>query len=144
MIASRSMVVRTGIQLASPLAVIVAIYLFFAGHNQPGGGFAAGLVLGAVIALRTVVGLSRPRHPVRLLAVGGVVAGAVAIAPMFGGGLLLDQAIGEWEVPVLGTVKVGTALAFDLGVSLVVVGLVAAVLVALGADELGRPGVQPS
>ena len=55
MIAERSIVVRTGIQLAGPLAAVVAAYLFFAGHNQPGGGFAAGLVLGAVVALRMLV-----------------------------------------------------------------------------------------
>ena len=144
MIAQRSMVVRTGIQLASPLAVVVAAYLFFAGHNQPGGGFAAGLVLGAVVALRTVVGLSRPRRPGRLLAAGGVVAGIVAVAPVVGGGLLLDQVVVEGELPVLGTVKAGSALVFDLGVAMIVVGLVAAVLVALEADDLARSsGARP-
>ena len=144
MIAERSMVVRTGIQLASPLAVMVAAYLFFAGHNQPGGGFAAGLVLGAVVALRTVVGLSYPRSPGRLLAAGGVVAGIVAVAPVFGGGLLLDQVVVEGEFPVLGKVKVGSALLFDLGVAMIVVGLVAAVLVALEAADLARSaGARP-
>lgn len=144
MIAERSMVVRTGIQLASPIAVVVAAYLFFAGHNQPGGGFAAGLVLGAVVALRTVVGLSHPRRPGRLLGAGGVVAGVVAVAPLVGGGLLLDQVVVEGEVPVLGKVKAGTALVFDLGVAMIVVGLVVAVLVALDAADLARSaGARP-
>ena len=52
MIAPRSPIVCLGVGVVGPLAVLVALYLFFAGHNQPGGGFAAGLVLGALVALR--------------------------------------------------------------------------------------------
>lgn len=137
MIASRSMVVRTGIQLAGPLAVVVGLYLFFVGHNQPGGGFAAGLVFGAVVALRAVAGLPTPRRPLRLMALGGVIAGLVALAPLAAGNTLLDMVVVEGDVPVLGTVKAGSALVFDLGVTLIVVGLLVAVLDALGVAELG-------
>ena len=136
MIADRSMVLQTGVRLASPLAVVVATYLFFAGHNAPGGGFAAGLVLGAVVALRAVAGLRRPRRPTRLLAAGGVIVGAVALAPLLGGDTLLDQVVVERDLPVLGVVKSGSALVFDLGVTSIVVGMVVAVLTALGVDEL--------
>jgi multicomponent Na+:H+ antiporter subunit A len=136
MIAERSMVVRTGIQLASPLAAVVAAYLFFAGHNQPGGGFAAGLVLGAVVALRMVVGLSHPRRPTHLLVAGGLVVGLAAFLPVLGGGILLDQVVVEGRLPVVGSIKTGSALVFDLGVTLIVVGLVSTVLLALRADEL--------
>jgi multicomponent Na+:H+ antiporter subunit A len=138
MIAGRSMVVQTGVQLASPLAVVVALFLFFAGHNQPGGGFAAGLVLGAVVALRMVVGLPTFGAPVTLLAVGGVITGLVALAPIVAGEVVLDQVIVETNFPLLGKVKAGTALVFDLGVTLVVVGLMAAVLDALGAARIGE------
>jgi len=144
MIAERSVVIRTGVQLASPLAVVVAAYLFFAGHNQPGGGFAAGLVLGAVVALRTVVGLAEPRHARRLMAAGGIIAGLVAFAPLLVGEELLDQVVVTSDVPLLGTVKSGSALVFDLGVTLIVVGLVTTVLRALGADELASNREIPS
>jgi multicomponent Na+:H+ antiporter subunit A len=143
MIASRSPIVRLGVQAAGPLALVVAVYLFFAGHNQPGGGFAAGLVLGAVVALRTVAGFQRPTRAVGLLAAGGLLAGAVALAPVVGGEVLLDQVVVKASVPVLGTVKAGTALLFDLGVSLVVVGLVVAVLEGLGAVDLARAAGPP-
>lgn len=136
MIAERSVVIRTGVELASPLAVVVAVYLFFAGHNQPGGGFSAGLVLGAVAALRIIVGLWCPRRPMVLLAAGGVIAGLVALAPVLIGEELLDQIVISGEFQLLGTVKTGSALLFDLGVTLIVVGLVLSVLVALGADDL--------
>jgi multicomponent Na+:H+ antiporter subunit A len=137
MIAARSLIVRTGVQLATPLAVVVAVYLFFAGHNRPGGGFAAGLVLGAVLALRMVVGLRAPGRPLRIIAIGGVIVGAVAVWPLVFGELLVDQVVVDFEVPLLGKIKAGSALVFDLGVTLVVVGFVAAVLRALGAADLG-------
>ena len=65
MIRGRSPVARAAIRAASPLAMLVGAYLFFAGHNRPGGGFAAGLVVGAVVALRMIVGLPRPRDATR-------------------------------------------------------------------------------
>lgn len=137
MMASRSMVIRSGIRVASPLAVIVGVYLFFAGHNQPGGGFASGLVFGAVVALRLVAGLSTPQHPVRLMAFGGVTAGLVAVAPLAFGQTLLDMVVVDAELPLLGKVKAGSALVFDLGVTMIVVGLLVAILGALGAADLG-------
>jgi multisubunit Na+/H+ antiporter MnhB subunit len=76
------------------------------------------------------------------LSVGGVIAGVVAIAPMLWGEPLLDQVVVTWDVPVLGTVKTGSALLFDLGVVAIVVGLVIALLDGLDAGSLvdrGRP-----
>lgn len=137
MISSRSPIVQRAIRAAGPLAVVVALFLFFAGHNRPGGGFASGLVFGAVIALRTITGMSRPRNATKLLAWGGLIAGLVAAAPLLWGDPLLDQVVVEFDVPVLGKIKSGTALLFDAGVTLIVVGLVVAVLNGLGADELG-------
>ena len=139
MIRSRSPIVRLGIQAASPLALVVATYLFFAGHNRPGGGFAAGLVFGAVIALRAVAGMKRPGNGIGLVSVGVLVAGGLALARVIGGDLLLDQVVVEGTLPLLGKVKVGTALVFDAGVTLVVIGLVVAVLDGLGAAELAAP-----
>jgi multicomponent Na+:H+ antiporter subunit A len=124
------------VQAATPLAVVVAAFLFFAGHNRPGGGFAAGLVLGAVVALRRVAGLQRPIDAVRLLAAGGLIAGFVAVAPLLTGGALLDQVVVTETLPILGKVKSGTAALFDAGVTLIVVGLVVAVLDGLVGDQL--------
>jgi multisubunit Na+/H+ antiporter MnhB subunit len=137
MIAARSPIVRLGVGAVTPLALVAAAYLFFAGHNRPGGGFAAGLVLGAVVALRRVAGLRCIRNVAALLAVGGLLAAATALAPLVVGNPLLDQVVLDKTLPVLGKVKAGSALLFDAGVTLVVVGLVSAVLDGLGAGELG-------
>ncbi len=128
---------QLGVRAASPLALLVAAYLFFAGHNRPGGGFAAGLVIGAVMGLRMVAGMPFPKQPGRFLAAGAIVAGLTALAPLGWGDAFFAQAVVEWTVPVLGKIKSGSAAVFDAGVVLIVVGLVVAVLDGLGADELG-------
>ncbi|MDH3293489.1 MAG: MnhB domain-containing protein [Acidimicrobiia bacterium] len=128
MIASRSPVVRLGIRSATPLALMLGVYLLFAGHNNPGGGFSAGLVFGAVVTLRTVAGLQRPLHARQLVAGGMLLAALVALAPIMWGAELLDQIVVAGELPVLGTIKSGSALPFDIAVTAIVVGLVVALL----------------
>jgi multisubunit Na+/H+ antiporter MnhB subunit len=143
MITVSSPVLRRTVQTVGPFAALVAVYLFFAGHNRPGGGFAAGLVLGAVVALRVIVGLQRPNHALTFLAVGGGIVAAVALAPVVFGYPLLDQGLADVTVPVLGKIKSGSAAVFDLGVTLIVVGLMLAVLEGVDASELrgDKPGV---
>jgi len=137
-IATRSPIVRLGIQAASPLALLAGLYLLFAGHNQPGGGFAAGLVFGAVVALRTVTGLPTPLDPNTLIAAGVAVICLTAVAPLLGGNELLDQQVISFNVPLLGKVKSGSALPFDIGVTAVVVGMIMALLDGLGAPRLAK------
>lgn len=140
MIASRSPIVALGVRAATPLALVVGTYLLFAGHNRPGGGFAAGLVFGAVVTLRTVAGLQRPTHATGLITAGIAIVCAVAVAPLLWGNALLDQEIISATLPLLGKVKTGSALPFDIGVTAIVVGLVIALLDGLAATELdGEP-----
>jgi len=143
-IARTSPIVKLAIRAATPIALLIAAYALFAGHNQPGGGFAAGLLLGAVIVLRTVAGLQRPGHATALLAIGGTIAGIVALGPLLWNEALLDQVVITWQVPVLGKVKFGSALLFDVGVMAIVVGLIMAVLDGLGATSLVDRGLRGS
>lgn len=140
----RSPAMELAIRLASPLALLVAAFLFFSGHNQPGGGFAAGLVIGAVIGVRMVAGMTFPSQPGRFLAAGAILACLTALAPLLWGDVFFDQLVVSREVPLLGKVKSGSALFFDAGVVLIVVGLVVAVLDGLGADELGAGELDPN
>lgn len=126
---------QQGVQIVSPLAGVLALYLLFAGHNLPGGGFAAGLVIGAIVALRVFAGLSEPRHAIELIAGGMLIIMATALVPLLWGDPLLDQKIVSVELPLLGKVKSGSALPFDIGVTAVVVGLVLAVLDGLHATR---------
>ncbi len=137
MIDVHSSLIQTGVRVATPLALMVGLYLLFAGHNQPGGGFAAGLVFGAVVALRTVAGIRPPVTATATIAGGVLVVAAIAVLPVLVGNVLLDQWIWSVEFPVLGKIKTGTALVFDIGVTAIVVGLVVAVLDGLGGSVLG-------
>lgn len=136
MIASRSPVAKLGIQVASPLAIVVGLYLLFAGHNNPGGGFAAGLVFGAVVTLRVLSGLQKPTFGVELIAGGTLIVAVVVAMPLLWGDTLLDQQVVSVDVPVLGTIKSGSALPFDIGVTAIVIGLVVSLLDGLSATTL--------
>lgn len=135
MIAKRSPIVHLAIRAATPLALMVGLYLLFAGHNQPGGGFAAGLVFGAVLTLRTITALAPPIKPTPLIAGGAIIVALVAAAPLLWGDPLLDQKIVETTLPLLGKVKTGSALPFDIGVTAIVVGLIASLLEGLSGDD---------
>jgi multicomponent Na+:H+ antiporter subunit A len=123
------------------LAVLMAsVYLLVAGHNQPGGGFVGGLVAGAGVTVRYIAGgiddvrrLARVR-PWTILGAGLLLAALTATAPVLFGDEPLDAAKWEVDLPVFGHLKLSTVLAFDLGVYLVVVGLVLMVFEAFGDD----------
>lgn len=122
-------------------AVLVAsVYLLFAGHNRPGGGFVGALVAGGAIAARYVAGgMDEIRAAVRLrpwtiLALGLLLAAGTAVAPVFAGHPLLDAAKWDADVPIFGEIGVSTVLVFESGVYLVVVGLVLMVFEAFGDD----------
>ncbi|MCY4162655.1 MAG: hypothetical protein OXE93_00320 [bacterium] len=136
--------IQLGIRVASPLAIVVGVYLLFAGHNFPGGGFAAGLVFGAVAILRTIAGLQRPRGTTALIACGVLMVTVVSFLPILWGDPLLDQRVVTFDLPLLGTIKTGTALVFDIGVSIIVVGLVAAIINGLSASQPTQGAGQPT
>ncbi len=122
--------------------LVLSIYFLFAGHNQPGGGFVGGLTVGAAISLRYISGgVSAVRNSVRLapwtiLGGGLAIAVTTALAPLLSGNSLLEHASFEWDLPLFGTIKTTTALPFDIGVFLVVVGLVLMAYEAFGDDAV--------
>ena len=119
---------------------LIGLYLLFAGHNNPGGGFAAGLVFGAVVTLRTVVpdcSSPAPRHRADRRR-GDRSRGRRRIAPLLWGDPLLDQKVVTVDCRCFGKVKSGSALPFDIGVTAIVVGLVLALLDGLSATAARR------
>ena len=120
------------------MAALIAVYLLLAGHNRPGGGFAAGLLVGAIVVVRAAAGMKRPTRAAPFLGAGGLIVGLTAVAPLLWGDVLLDQVVVEREVALFGTLKTGTALVFDIGVVAIVIGLVVALLDAF-QDQLSPP-----
>ena len=121
-------------------ALVFSVFMFFAGHNAPGGGFIGGLVAGAALVLRYLAGLSEDskwveaRHADIVLGVGLMIAVATGFGGWVWGTEFLESAAFKVDLPVLGTVKGSTSLLFDAGVYLVVAGLVMEALGSLGGE----------
>lgn len=137
----RSLVLDVWTRVVVSSALVVSVYLLVAGHNQPGGGFIGGLVGGAALAMAYVAGgldqvraLTRFR-PWTILGSGLVLAATSAIVPIFLGRDVLEQGYTTLTVPLLGDVKVTSALLFDTGVYAVVIGTVFMAFEALAEEE---------
>ena len=137
---ARLPVVDASARLLYPSILVVAVYFLFAGHNQPGGGFVGGLTAAAAISLRYVAGglaavrRSVPVAPWTVLGVGLATSVATAITPLVLGGSVLEHALWETDLPVLGTIKTTSALPFDIGVFLVVLGVILMAYEAFGEE----------
>lgn len=139
---TRSPIMDTTAGLVFHSAIVLSLYLLFAGHNQPGGGFVGGLVAGAAVAVYYVAGgiddvrsLSVLR-PWTILGGGLALASLAALVPLVAGHDVLQSGSIELDLPVLGHAKVGSTLVFDSGVYAVVVGLVLMVFEAVGDEPV--------
>ena len=104
--------------------VLLGLHLFLRGHGSPGGGFIAGLVI-AVAALLSRIVLDRPLvrgAPNALIPWGLLLAFATGVVPLFFGLPFLKSDYGYVTWPLIGEFEWATAVLFDAGVFMVVVG----------------------
>ena len=137
---NRSIVLEVVVRLIFHALIIVSIYLLLAGHNSPGGGFAAGLVAGLALVARYLAG---GRHELgatvnfdagRILGIGLILATGTALVPLFFGQSALASSWFDLDLGILGEISFVTSTIFDVGVYLVVFGLMLDVLRSLGAE----------
>ncbi|TPW73613.1 Na+/H+ antiporter subunit A [Schumannella sp. 10F1B-5-1] len=137
---NRSILLEVVVRLVFHALVVFSVYLLFAGHNAPGGGFAGGLVVGLALAGRYLAGgrdelaAAAPFDAGRVLGLGMIFAAGTAAVPLFLGVDALTSTWFEAEIPVLGHLEFVTSTFFDVGVYLVVIGLALDVLRSLGAE----------
>jgi multicomponent K+:H+ antiporter subunit A len=136
------LLLRFAARLVLPLALVVTVYIFWRGHNLPGGGFIAGLITAVALVLQYIA-LGQARAEQVLKAAGGTrfvrwVGMGLGIAWLTGVGALvfgrpfLTSAFGHPVVPLLGELPLATAALFDLGVYITVVGATMLTLSVLG------------
>jgi multicomponent Na+:H+ antiporter subunit B len=125
-----------------PTVLVFSVYLLVVGHYAPGGGFAGGLAAGLAFVLRYIAGGStegaeigsriRLRPPV-LMGLGLLLATLSALAPVAFGAAVLESAMVSFDVPVLGHVDLVSSLLLDIGVYLLIIGVVLDLLRSLGS-----------
>jgi multicomponent K+:H+ antiporter subunit A len=145
------MMLRSGARFLLPFGVVVAIYLLLRGHNLPGGGFIAGLVLAAALVLVRVAGgapLPAPGQLVNpvVIAAGLLIAIATGVGAMAVGYPFLTSTFGHPVWPIVGEVPLASAALFDLGVFVTVVGATLLALIVpalLGTERRSRARGSP-
>lgn len=131
-------IMQTLTRLLFPLMLMVAVFIFLRGHNLPGGGFIAGLIASvALISQYLANGIDWTNERLRIdmhrvIWIGLLIATLTGVVSMFIGYPFLTTAFTYLTWPVVGKFEVASAIAFDLGVFLVVVGATVMILVELG------------
>lgn len=131
-------ILGTVAQTILPLTLLVSFFIFLRGHNAPGGGFIAGLVTAAALLLIYIargVDWTQQRLSSRFqpIAVAGVsVAALTGLGSLVFGHPFLTSAFGHFHIPLIGDIELATAMLFDLGVYLTVVGSTLMILANLG------------
>jgi multicomponent K+:H+ antiporter subunit A len=140
--AAQSLMLRVAARVLLPLALVVALYIFMRGHNQPGGGFIAGLITAVTLVLQYMAkGQSRAevllwaqggRRFVVWIGVGLGIAALTGLGAFWFGQPFLTSAHGHPHLPLLGELPLASAALFDLGVYITVVGATLLTLSTLG------------
>ncbi|WP_312524772.1 monovalent cation/H+ antiporter subunit A [Paracoccus sp. (in: a-proteobacteria)] len=113
-----------------PLTLVVALYIFLRGHNAPGGGFVAALVTSVALVMQYMASgytwaHERQKIPYHTLIGLGVASAAITgIGAWFAGKPFLTSSFGYVDLPLIEPFELATAMGFDLGVYLCVVGAV--------------------
>jgi multicomponent K+:H+ antiporter subunit A len=141
------MVVVTRVMM--PIVLMVGVFIFLRGHNAPGGGFIAGLVVAIGLLMQYMASgftwaAARQAFPYHgVIAVGIIVAALTGIASWLAGYPFLTSSYGYFTIPPIETFELATASAFDLGVFLCVLGAVMLTLESV-SRLAHRAGERPS
>jgi len=138
---TNNIILKTTTSLIAFILLGFAVYLFFAGHNSPGGGFVGGLVTSAAIVLlymsygMDAIEKILPINFKILIPIGLLIAllcgaGAVVFNQPF-----LTHTFGEIRLPILGEFELATAMIFDLGVYLTVLGTTVSIILNIADDQ---------
>jgi len=134
-------ILQTVTKIVSFIILLFALHIFFAGHNNPGGGFVGGLLTSAAIVLLLLafdiktVANSLPVDYKIMVAIGLLFAVGTGLGSFLFDVPFLTHAFGEITLPILGETHLHTAVLFDIGVYLVVVGATMTIIQTIGEGE---------
>lgn len=140
-IKSNEVLLHTMTRIVTFIVLAFSIYLFFAGHNNPGGGFIGGLMTACGLVLLylafNVKSMKKalPFNYPAIIAVGLLFALLTGVNSIIFGYPYLTQFFEYFQLPILGKTELTTALPFDLGVYLVVVGVALTIILTISEDD---------
>lgn len=135
-----SSILRTANGIIFPLTLLFALYMALKGHNQPGGGFIGGLIAAVALVLYRMshgpeaMFRLMPVHPRIIVAIGLGIASLTGIIPLFFGEPMLRSIAPYVSFGFGEDVHLPSALFFDVGVLLVVIGVSVGMIVRLGEE----------
>jgi multicomponent Na+:H+ antiporter subunit B len=138
---TNDLILKTTTTIIAFIILSFSIYLFFAGHNAPGGGFIGGLMTAAAIVLLYIAfGMRTMRsvliwNPTAFIGIGLLIAITTGIGSFFFGVPFLSQTFGHFHFPIFGDVELATAMLFDLGVYLTVIGVTMTIILTIAEDQ---------
>jgi len=130
------------VRLLLPLSVLVAVYFFIRGHNSPGGGFVAGLVMSVALVLQFIVSGTEwveehlRIYPRRWIAIGLLFALATGGGAVVLGYPFLTTHTAHVDLPLLGEIHIPSAMFFDMGVFAMVLGATMLILTGLAHQSV--------
>lgn len=136
----RSPILQSATKYLLPILLLFSFFLLLRGHYYPGGGFVGGLVASIAFVLHSFANGTEEtmkilrRKPLSLIPTGLSISALSMVAPMAFG---LPPMTGLWfeePIPVIG--MIGSSLFFDLGVYLVVIGVILTILFTISLDNL--------
>jgi multicomponent Na+:H+ antiporter subunit B len=138
---TNNVILETATKVLLFIILLFSVYMFFAGHYEPGGGFVGGLMTsGAIVLLLIAYDLKTVREILpfdfkKVTAVGLLFAAGTAAGGLFFNKPLLTHWFTHVHIPVLGDMSLHTAVLFDTGVFLVVVGVTMTIIQTIGESE---------
>lgn len=133
-------ILRTVVKIVVFIVLTLGIYLFFAGHNAPGGGFIGGLVLASAVVLMYLaydietVQKTMPFDFKKVAAFGVLLATGTAIGSLLFDVPFLSHTDAYYNLPLLGKTHLTTVTIFEAGVALTVVGVVVTIILSISEE----------
>lgn len=134
------LMLHTITRIVSFIILSFSIYLFFAGHNSPGGGFIGGLMMAIAFVLlylsfdiKTIKRVL-PFDYSKIIGIGLLITITTGLNSILFGDAFLTQYFDYFQVPILGEIELTTALPFDLGIYLVVVAVSLLIILTIAED----------
>lgn len=138
---TNDLILQTVTKIIIFLILAFSLHLFFAGHYTPGGGFIGGLMTAAALVLLLLafdaktVNKIFPIDFIQVAAIGLLIAVLTGIGSFFFDVPFLTHTFGYFDLPILGKTGLATAVLFDIGVYLVVIGVTMTIIQTIGEDE---------